>query len=145
MFRKLKCLIQRYPKNFAEIFAGLMTVCTSSLFFFHAEWQLNLMQDAYVWGKFTDLIGKIHYFQSLGYTSMRYIPFQDGVFFQMSFGNANDVFLALLALGWFLGIAGTFFLMHGVMSVIYKQKLNKLKKIMSDNGFDKPLFPDRKV
>ncbi len=143
LLSRIKATAINYPKNFGEMLAGLMTVCTSALLFFHCEWQINLMTDPYVWGKATDVITKMQGILAQGYTSMRYVPFQDGVFFQMNFGNANDVFLALMALGWFLGIIGTFLLMHGIISIVYKQKLNKLKKIMSDNGFDKPLFPDK--
>jgi Ca2+/Na+ antiporter len=133
--RETKQTAQDYTKQFIEMLGGLLTVCASALLFFHAEWQINIQTQDYVWNSFPDLLSKIHYWMSQGYTSMRYVPFQDGKFFVMQFGNANDVFFALMALGWFLGIIGTFLLVHGTMSIISKKTLKKehVRWIMDEN------------
>jgi len=128
-----------FKKSAAFVFSGIITVATSAILEFHSEWQLNAMQNTYVWGGCQANINFFNWVLSQGYVSLANLPFQDGIF-RTTFGTANDIFLALITVGWVLGMVGVFFIMYGFMSFI-QAKYKRLKKIMKDNGFDKPLFP----
>lgn len=104
---------------------GLMTTSISAILQFHTLWQLNMMQDRFIWGGCANNIAFFQNLLNIGYTSYQYYPFQDGIFFRMGIGNANDVFLALNALGWVLAIIGIFLLMFGFMIFVASKSYQK--------------------
>lgn len=125
-FRKLKKYIESYKKSAVSILTGIVAVATSAILTLHSEWQLNMMQNQYIWGSCQDNISFFQKLLSQGYTSLQYVPFQDGKFFRMLTGNANDIFLALIILGWILGMVGIFFIMYGLV-LAYQLRIKRLE------------------
>lgn len=123
-FCKLKTSIETYTKSAISIFAGTLTLIASAILTFHSEAQIDMMESHFIWGTCQDGIAFFQGIIAQGYTALRYLPFQDGAFFRMNTGNASDVFLALIIVGWALALVGMFLIMNGVV-MIYKQKLEK--------------------
>lgn len=123
----LKDAYQTYTESVISILTGTIVIALSAIIEFHSEWQLNMMQNNFIWDSCTSNIQYLQGLIALGYSSVQYLPFQDGIFFRMNTGNASDIFLALIALGWVMALIGMFFIMNGV-ALLYRSKLETLKK-----------------
>lgn len=133
LFGKIKGFVSEYTKAFTSILGGFISIIISAILQFHTLWQLNMMQNDFIWGSCET---NIEYFQSLikqGYTSVQYIPFQDGFLFQMRFGDANDIFLSLNTIGWTLAIVGTFLIMLGVV-LFYRANMIEREKLIQNRN-----------
>lgn len=133
LFGKIKNFVSEYTKAFASMFGGFTSIIISAILQFHTLWQLNMMQNGFIWGSCQT---NIEFFQSLikqGYTSVQYIPFQDGFLFQMRFGDANDIFLTLNTIGWALAIVGTFLIMLGIV-LFYRANMLEKEKLIQDRN-----------
>jgi hypothetical protein len=101
-------------------------------------WQFDIMLVNRMWGS---LQGNLDFFSLLikqGFTAWSQAPFTINaeLFPNMTFGVAYDLLMAMNIMSWFLTVTGAYSL---------NKRYKKLKKIMKDNGFDKPLFPNRNV
>lgn len=127
LLRKVKNFASEYTKAFILMLGGFITIIISAILEFHAEAQVDMMEHRWIW---YSCQSNIIYLQGLiaqGYTSLRYLPFQDGFLFQTNVGDASDIFLSLLITGWGLAIVGTFLVMLGVV-LFHRTNYLKLRK-----------------
>jgi disulfide bond formation protein DsbB len=125
---KVKEFAINYTKAFLLIFSGLITLIISAILTFHAEAQIDMMERGFIWDTCQQ---NIQFFENLiaqGYTKLRYYPFQDGFLFQTSTGDASDIFLSLIIVGWMLAIIGTFLIMLGII-LFYRKNYYELKNL----------------
>lgn len=141
-FGKIKDFALEYTKAFTSILSGIISIAVSATFQFHSLWQLDLINVGRVWG---DSVGNVAYYQGLinaGIPSYSAVyPFIDGPLFKGTVGQAYDFFLGMNWAGWILGMVGVFFIMLGLI-LFYRANLLEVKSILSNNGLDKPLFPE---
>lgn len=133
LFGKIKNFALEYTKAFASMLGGFVTIIVSAVLQFHTLWQLNMMQNGFIWGSCQANIGWLQSLINQGYSSVQYIPFQDGFLFQMKFGDANDIFLALNTVGWALAIIGTFLIMLGIV-LFYRANMLEKEELIQDRN-----------
>lgn len=118
IFGKIKGFASEYTKAFISIFAGFVMLIISAVYHSHALAQLDMICKDFVWNypPMTNLgYAWVIPQHPLLVTRLADQFFQDGVFFQTTYGNAYDFFLSLTTLTWVLAIVGMFFIMLGFL------------------------------
>jgi hypothetical protein len=142
LFGKIKNFATEYTKAFASMFTGVTMLLISAIYHAHAWAQLDLINVTSVWDSCETNILRYQTLLAQGFWRYAEVPFQDGITFRTNIGNAYDFFGSLLTGMWALGIIGMFFLMLGVV-LFYRANMLEAKEILTNNGMDKPLFPEQ--
>lgn len=121
MLKKIRAFAADYTNSFILIIAGAIGIAISAVFVFHgiAQWDMICVNP--VWASAES---NVNFYQDLirhGYSRFAELPFQDGLFFRTSVGNAYDFFLALIAVGWILVLVSVVVMMLGVV-LFYRDK-----------------------
>jgi hypothetical protein len=132
---KAKTVAVEYPKIFSLILVGIILCALSGIMVIHGMWQIDLFAGPLIWQPSTH---GLQFYQDLvgnGIFSYASVPATD-FFLHTTVGGIMDTMMALITIGWVMGMVGVgligmgfwMFLSQQVQSM--KTKLANQEKIM---------------
>ncbi len=100
-----KTFAVEYPKIFTLLITGIILIALSGVLVLHGLWQIDLFAMPFIWRPATD---GLRFYQDLignGISSYSQVPATD-FFLHTSVGGMMDTMLALITVGWVMGMVG---------------------------------------